>query len=359
MKNLHQTITIIKEVEKTHKNLGLPLIFAKMIDFSNLGLFLIAERGKGKTAILEALIGKPMQHRTILKVGAITFKGLKKIAYKLDRNTVTVINPDFSTLYSEYLREVAVNLFSQLLYDHAISEMHTAQYDIEIEDCYISFLSGMQPQMYRTVSTLPTFESMYKDRFIRFFMLYPLGTPKYQPEPPKIKAPIIFEAISFDAVRIEPKILKHKLYKKLVKLMGWHTSEGRAEDYVQRLLKASAKINNRLYVTESDLKLLDLYQPYLMMEKWISERLVGVAEPLQFNPHSYVIFFRVVERGEVKRSDLKKEFQVSYVTLHNNIKPLMAQRLIKGKFGTATYRVHPEWEKKYLKPIREFHELLL
>jgi hypothetical protein len=214
--NLHQTISIIKQVEKTHVNLSFPLIFTKLCDFADLGVMLLTFRGKGKGAILQSLAKPPLQHRNVIKVGAITYRGLKKIAERLDHSSVTVINPDISTLYTEYLRDVAVNVFSQLIYDHEIPEMHTQQYDLQVKDAYISFLCGTQPRMYQSLSQLPTFESMYKDRFIRIAMLHPLGTPDYKKYYPKI-TDIHWENLSWEYMEVNPALLRTKEYKRLEK----------------------------------------------------------------------------------------------------------------------------------------------
>lgn len=355
-KNLPQTISIIKQVEKTHKNLSLPLTFAKMCDLADLGLMVIAPRGKGKSAILQALCKQPLQHRHIIKLGAITYRGLKKVADRLDNNSVSIINHDISTLYTEYLRDTAINVFSQLLYDHEIPEMHTQQYDIQIKNAYISFLTGVQPQMYQSISRLPTFESMYKDRFIRLFMLYPFGTPTYKKTPPKIENIQIDRQIKTEYIEHDTTLEKMPLYKRLVELMKWHISEGRAEDFTERLIKASARLNNRTKTTESDVKFTALYIPYLAIEKWCAKRLRGVSNPLEFDPDAYTLLHYIMEKKVASRLEIRAEFQVTNTTVLNNIKPLMGKRIIKGKFGADQYTLHKQFINTYLQPIYNFME---
>lgn len=350
IQNLQTTIKITKQVEATHLNLSLPLIFSKLCDLSNLGLMLIAPRAKGKSAVCEALSKPPLQHRSILKVGAITFKGLSKIAKMLDGQSKTVINHDISTLYTEYLRDVAINIFSQLLYDHRIDEMHTQQYDIKIQNAYISFITGVQPKLYQTISRLNTFESMYKDRFIRYFILYPLGTPEYKKQPPTITDNIHFS----ENAEIPQELKKTKEYKRLKEIMEWHCSEGRSEDFSDRLIKASAMLNNREKATLSDIKYILLSAPNLLMEKWCSQRYRGVAEPLEFNADSYTLLFAILEKGEATRMQLQAEFQVSQATIRNNLKPLIAIRVISGTYGKPTYKIHGTFHKTYIQPIKDF-----
>jgi len=353
---LQQTLKITKQVETTHKNLSLPLTFAKLCDFSNLGLMLISPSDKGKTAILgHALCKPPLQHRNIIKLGAVTFRGLKKIASRIDNNSVTIINHDISKLYTEYLKDVMINIMAQLLYDHQIDEMHTMQYDIEIHNAYISFLTGTQPQMYHIISKLPAFESMYKGRFIRMFIFYPLGKPKYKKTPPKIEG-ITLQKLKWETQLIPPEIFKQTEYQRCLNLMQWHISAGRGKDYLDRLLLASARLNNRLAVHPADLKYVSLFIPYLAMEKWASRRYRGVSQPLEFNADTYTLFFHLLEEGSATRKQLRKHFQVTQTTINRNMKPLIATRLVKGKFGTQTYKPHPEFIKRYVQPIKQYME---
>lgn len=350
--NLQQTINITRLVEKTHKNLSQPLIFSKLCDIANLGLMIIAPRGKGKSAICETLCKKPLQHRDIIRIGAITYKGLQKLSAKLNNASKTVINHDISTLYTEYLRDVAINVFSQLLYDHRIDEMHTQQYDLKIENATISFLTGVQPQIYKTISKLHTFESMYKDRFIRYFMLYPYGTPQYHKQPPKIK-----DAIKITETAETPEELrKTKEYKRLKEMIEWHCSEGRAEDFTERLIQASTQLNGREEATISDVKWILLNTPNLLMEKWCSKRYRGVSEPLEFDPDSYTLLFTIIEKRQVTKTQLQAEFQVSTTTIHNNLKPLMGRKIIAGVYGSPQYKPHKTFWKTYIQPILNWAE---
>jgi hypothetical protein len=353
--NLKTTIEITRQVEKTHMNLSFPVIFAKLCDLGNMGCFIIADRGKGKDAVLNTLIRSPLQHRTILKVGVITFKGLRKIADKINNKSTTVINHDISTLYTDYLKDVALNVFCQLLYDKRLDEMHSAEYDLHIEEAEISFLSGVQPKMYRSISKLSTFEGMYRDRIIRYFMLYPMGTPEYKPFYPTIQNTI---KITNSEVTIPKELRLGEEYNKMEKIMKWQTSEGRGGEYLNRLLTASAKLNQRETVTMSDLKWLSLVIPNLIMERDCSIR-EGVSEPLIFNPNSYTILFEIIEKKEVTRQQLMEKFQVSNRTLTSNIKPLIGRRIISGKFGSRTYHIHPEYEKTYLEPVREWMKTII
>ena len=156
---IQNTITIVKRVEKTHRNLGLPVVFAKMIDLSNLGLLIVAERGRGKGAILDCI--KQLRHRKLMEVSKLTPAGLKKIADNLNDSEITFINPDISSLYTQYLKDAAINVLASLIYDHRLPQSWTDRYNYKIENCYLSFISGTQGKMLRALNKLPSWESMY------------------------------------------------------------------------------------------------------------------------------------------------------------------------------------------------------
>jgi len=352
MKALENTIKVVKSVERTHKNLGLPIIFTKLIDISNLGMFLCADRGKGKTTIVtDSMIA--LSHRDVLKVSILTWAGIAKMANEINERSLTIVNPDFSSFYTDYLKDVAVNLISNLLTEHAV-RCSTGKYVIEINNCYISFLSAIQPRMLSKITKISAWESMYKDRFIRFHLIYPLGTPIYTNQPPDIPK-IEYLNIDPSSVIIPKSVKDLEDYKRLKFLISLQTSEGRCEDYTDRLLKASAWFNARDTVVDDDLKFLTLFFPYLLLDYLLSEREI-ISAPLEFNPNAYLLLSYIIEHGEAKRRELKEHFKVSWDTLKLATDKLLSLGLIKGEFTKPHYYINPKFDKLYLEPIRKFVE---
>lgn len=347
---MENTLRVVERVEKTHKNLGLPTMFGKLVDLSNLGLFLDCDRGKGKTTILETLI--KLRHRDVMKVSIITFAGVAKMTDQLTDRSVTVINPDFSTFYTPYLKDVAVNLISALITDHAVKAT-TGKYKIEVSNCYLSFLSATQPQMIRRINRLSSWESMYRDRFLRFHMLYPFGTPKYTKNLPNI-GELFFELNSPDQVSLPHRLREHPTYERLKTVIQRQTSEGRCGEYLDRLLKAHAWFNSRDIVIQKDLQFLELMIPYLMIDLLLSMRQKGVSEPMVFNANSFILLFYLIEKGESSRRTMREVYNVSHSTIIKNLNPLMASNIIKGTYGKDEYRVNPKWYTRYIKPIQQW-----
>jgi len=323
-----------------------------MVDLCDLGLFLVGIRGKGKTTVLDTM-RDCLSHRDIMEISILTYAGLNKMADTLSNRSVTLINRDFSSFYTDYLKDVAVNMISALITDHSI-RADTGKYHLKIDNCTISFLSATQPQMLERINRIPAWESMYRDRFIRYPMLYWFGVPKYRNDMPKVLPveliPDINDVVITKSMKEKPE------YVRMLTLVERQTSEGRCRQYLDGLLKASAAINGREIVAEKDLKFLQLFAGNLVMDYLLSDRQKGVSRSLVLNSDSYIIFERLLEKGGSSKTDMRREWSVSNVTMQKNLNPLMAKNLIKGSFGKDWYEINPVWIEKYAKPVYNWFE---
>ncbi|NVM24105.1 MAG: hypothetical protein HWN68_20290, partial [Desulfobacterales bacterium] len=224
-------------------------MFAKLVDMSNLGLFLVAERGKGKTTALDT-IKDYLRHRDLMQVSILSYAGLAKMAENMSGRRITMLNRDFSSFYSDYLKDVAVNLIAGLITDHAI-KADTGRYHIKIDDCVISFLSAAQPQMLEQINRIAAWESMYRDRFLRFPMLYWFGSPAYVDFPPEVSPVELIPDIT--TVTMPNSIKEEQGYERMKAIIERQTSEGRCGQYVDSLLRAHAAFNERDIVLPKDL----------------------------------------------------------------------------------------------------------
>jgi len=327
-------------------------MFAKMVDLCDLGLFIVGIRGRGKTTILDT-IRDCLSHRDIMEVSILTYAGLNKMAGELSNRNVTMINRDFSSFYTDYLKDVAVNMMSTLITDHSI-KADTGKYHIKIDNCTISFLSATQPQMLEKINRIPAWESMYRDRFLRYPMLYWFGSPEYRDDPPKVLPVELIPDIN--SVTITKSVKQKPEYNRMLALIERQTSGGRCRQYLDALLKASAAINERDIVIEKDLKFLQLFAGNLVTDYLLSDRKQGVSRSLVLNSDSYIIFSYLLEIGGASKSDMREEWSVSNVTMQKNLNPLMAKNLIKGSFGKDWYAVNPTWIERYAKPVYEWFE---
>lgn len=353
---MENTLKIIRQVERTHRNLGLPVTFAKLVDLSNLGLFIAGRRSSGKGAILNSI--KLLRHRNVMEITRITPAGLAKVAKDMNNTTWTIINPDFSTFYTTYLKDAGINLIAHLISEHRMPKSWTAKYSYDITDCVISFLSAIQPKLLRRVNALGGWESMYKDRYLRLHMLYPYGTPKYVEPYPSLPT-LTFELGNPEVdVAIPRSVRRMKEYIRLKAVLQRQTSEGRCGIYLNRLLKAHAYLNNRDTVAPKDVQFLALFIPYLLIDYILSSRR-NVSASLKFNADAYHVFFYIIEHGSATRRSLKKYFMLikqkgKGTALTRALTPLLARNLIKGVYGSPSYKPNPKWYNQYIKPIMEW-----
>lgn len=327
-------------------------MFAKMVDLCDLGLFLIGVRGRGKTTILDT-IRDCLSHRDIMEVSILSYAGLNKMADNMSNRSMTMLNRDFSSFYTDYLKDVAVNMISGLITDHSI-KADTGKYHLKIDNCTISFLSATQPQMLEKINRIPSWESMYRDRFIRYPMLYWFGSPVYREDMPKVSPIELIPDV--DDVVIAKSTKEKPEYSRMLAIIERQTSEGRCRQYLDGLLKASAAINQRDIVTEKDLKFMQLFAGNLIMDYLLSDRERGVSRSLVLNSDSYIIFDYLLEKGGSSKTDMRREWNVSNVTMQKNLNPLMAKNLIKGSFGKDWYEINPTWIEKYAKPVHDWFE---
>jgi hypothetical protein len=325
-------------------------VFSKLVDLSDWGLLIVAERAKGKGAVLEAV--EQLRHRKVMEVARLTPAGLKRIADELSDSEVTFINPDISTLYNPYLKDAMINCMAHLISEHRLPKSWTDKYEYAVSNCKISFLSGVQPKMMRTITQLTQWESMYRDRFIRFHMFYMLGTPKWCETYPDV-GEMYLPDHPVEAVDIPESLKQSPKYQRLKSVIERQTSEGRSGMILNRLLKSHAYLNGRSAAVQEDLDFLELFTLNLMADYWLSTRL-SLAGALQFEPDSYVALFHIIEKEEVSRRQLQEHFKVSRKTLMTYLKPLVERNIIAGTYGQPTYRLHPEWKQKYVEPVRKW-----
>ena len=351
--SMDMTNSIIAQTEKTHKNLGLYVVMNKMIDLANMGVLTVGPRGKGKTRAIEALVSIP--HRDILIVTNLTPAGLPKFTDKLDNNEVTVLNKDLAGFYTDYLRDVGLNLVSSILTDHEYISS-TGRHYINIRNSTISFISCAQHNLMHSLTKIDSWNSMYRDRLLRIYMLY---WRKPEPTPERIKIRVDLNPIPIDKVTIPIDIVNKPLYKKIENIIIEQTSPGRGKLYIQNLLKASASLNGRDIVIDKDLEFLSLFIIPMGLEKLLSERLYGPGESLIFNHNAYALLFYVYEQQEADRRDIVDYFKITRKTLKATMDYLMQYGLVKGTYGKPIYRPSPIIEELFTTPVKKYMEVVL
>jgi hypothetical protein len=398
MQNLEYAVKTISTIENTHHNLGIPTVLMKMADLSNIGAFLVGQRAKGKGTVL-AVVERQLLHRNPYVCDFLTKRGLKEIQEMFNNASITVINPDFASLSSEYVRDVSLSLFSNLIYEHRITG-NTMDMKLNIQNCRVSFLSSIQPILYKEISETSSYESQSKDRYLRIFMLYFRPTLEDQdkklpvaPTPPFIKLWQDYDKEQMEQFRkthldelpeVPLEVRDTEYYRRVVDCFRMQTSKHRGLEYTRRMLKASALYNGRKNITISDVKFCSLAMPFLYIEKALTWR-ENASDPLKFSADAYHIFDYITENYSAKPSAIENYFQLRKrkrmvenpspsgrlhmikTSLRDDIQLLRANDLITGwspKSPNAPitenqmYKVNPIYQYWYRLPVLKFLEMI-
>jgi hypothetical protein len=215
--DLRYSAQIIKSVEASHLNVGMQTVILKLFDLANLGLLLLGSRGCCKTDSLngleKSLLHRPYYELSVQTVAALAKKANNTLIQRFDHGNLTVINPDFSSP-NKYARGLILNLFSALISDHRYG-YNTQTGTFSISNCHCSFLSAVQPIIYAQIVHVAEWEGVYKDRFLRYLILFPQP---YEPKsyPPKPDRPATLDRLDPPAeLDVEPSLRDLPEYQSL------------------------------------------------------------------------------------------------------------------------------------------------
>ncbi len=338
---------IIKQVESTHRGLGIPLSFNLLCVFANQSTFDVGSSGKGKThmifAINDALeFAKKagiVQNIKIDNWNSVTYyELLERIGMKMGQTLVWTVE-EWSML-SDYHRELLMAISSKVQTDRTFERYfkvgQSAQL-ISIKDCDLVILIAIQPFKFRKLMReSDNWNSMASDRFLKFMLVNPLmqDTKKYQP---RFFLP--------DCIAI-PRRFDFKSNKILSTLFDEHLTPGRAELASIKFAEAWCKINNQDNFTDIDaMAFHNMYEPYLSL----FPLMIRVTDPDQEDSF-YTGPFRILEyfmrhfNENVSVQQLERAFhmtqedelkQLSQRTIYRHLKVLTSKDIIEAH--------NPDW----------------
>lgn len=262
---LENLLGIIKQIETTHKGLGVPLSYNLLCVLAGQSNFDVGSSGKGKThmiySIIEALESAKkagiLPNIKIDNWNAVTYyELLERIGMQIGKTLIWTVE-EWSML-SDYHRELLMAIASKVQTDRKFERYFKVGMStqlIKIEDCDLVILIAIQPFKFRKLmKESDNWNSIASDRFTKFMLVNPLmtDTKKYQPR-----------FILPDCVAI-PRQYDFKPNKILVKLFDEHLTPGRAELASMKFAEAWCKLNNKEQFTDIDaIAFSNLYSPYL------------------------------------------------------------------------------------------------
>lgn len=256
---------MIKQIEPTHKGLGIPILYCNLSILSNVSNILIGEKGQGKTRVVKS-VKTPSQENSIqldtatMKEIILKLNGGDNVKKLRDQNIFCSIE-DFTTLSSHH-KEVFLGWFSKIITDHNFYHDYGSSRDnpliIDIKDCNLTILVGMTPLSFQRIMTEnEIWQSISDDRFLKFFMINPIRQQSLDESP-------TYEMDFNKWYDQEPKIdtdfsiTKHMLFRQV--------TQHRNIQYCRRLLRTYCKYEGYDTINrKAELEFKKLFEVYLKL----------------------------------------------------------------------------------------------
>jgi len=343
---MKHTVKVIEAVESEYANLGLPVVFSKLIDIAGLGCFLVGDRGVGKNVALE--YASSLSHRFVLTLSRITPAGLERLSGVLSGSSVLIVNPDFSSLSTAYLKDALLMIVSSLISDGCFAQSITKTCRVRISNADTAFLSAVQPRVVNHIFASERWEGMYRDRLLRFYMLYLFGAPDVKDSRP---SGLKWEHPGFSLKEVDAgRPRRAEEYGKLLAALMMQTSENRSRIYADRLVKASALFNHRREAEDEDYDFISIFSFMLGAESVLSEKTV-LTDVGRFDHEAFSLFFRILEYGGADVRELSAFFGAPPAKIRECLKRLASKKLVQGEWGGRRYMVHEKFLREVAEPI--------
>jgi len=168
---------------------------------------------------------------------------------------------DIAGAGSMYERKETLVAFSMLCYSHSISK-HTFTSDFEITDFHGSTIMNIQPSILAEIYEYPEWESLISEKTLRYYHLY-------RPTIPNSTKPNFKVDWGIDIDKVQKPRHDFKLYPTLENIGSIQWSDSRALEHLDTLMKATAALDRREYVTSADLQLLCKLMKPMTVERYI------------------------------------------------------------------------------------------
>lgn len=262
---MENSIKIIKSIERTHAGLGIPILFGNLCNLANVSCFFMGEVGTGKGTIIKnirALDVKPEYDMTISTMNLTTL--IKTIGDVKDEKLLWRV-PEWSTL-QPYHRNIFLTIGSEVITDgnfNHVSRSKDEDIGLHIVNCRLTAFVGIQPlKMGKMMNENENWESIAKDRFMKFALINPLrndtieSKPQYQ----------FITKLSFNEV-----VPIHSSLAVMKMALGGQCSDERMLIYARRLLSAYCKLEGYEVATiKAEVEFRKLFGTYLNLYNLLS-----------------------------------------------------------------------------------------
>jgi len=257
----HYLRSIIEDVDRTHSRLGRAVAFSIIAAKGRKCLIFIAPAGMGKSTISNYLVAHSPESMVL---DAISRAGIAQQQDVFNNYTGLVAIDDLGKLGSHYGRIQTLIAMSELTYSHYIKSSMFGN-PISIQGYTGSAILNTQPAILASLVASDEWEVVLQDKTTRYYHLYRPESPIYQ-----LPEPEIDWGIDLDLVK--PTESRGKMWRDLVKIGRCQWSDARVLEHISDLLRATAALDGRREVDNTDFSLLlDLIRP-LTLERYVTDK---------------------------------------------------------------------------------------
>jgi len=283
---------VIRSVEKTHPRLGNMTAVNLIAALARRCLVNIAPSGCGKSSVTNTLLNKLQPS---LRTPSMTKSALRHYKDRLSGYVGLLVMDDLGAIDTEYSLIGTVSCLADLAYTHQAGKA-IGPYAFQITNFHGSILLNVQPVVWRKVVRSDAWESVVRDKVIRYYHLY-------RPLEPVSASPDIPDVDWVKPAEFPDKLYDTEAWRLLKANFEFQHSEARAREHAREMARALAGFEGLKKVSERILeKLEQLTRPMLMEAFLMTKRDLESGRDFNHNLLCLLVEFASYGRGfELKR----------------------------------------------------------
>lgn len=316
---MENSIRIIKQIEATHKGLGIPILFGDVCMLAKISEMIVGEIGTGKGTIIRSMKYNGIDPEYDITMNTITYTELASRIATAENKTMIWRLPEWSTM-QKYHRELFLTLGSQIITDkgfyHEMGERKGVAVVIDIKNCDLMTYIGIQPlKMSRMMRENENWESLASDRFVKFTMINPLREDSVESLP----------SYELNAQPFNPELPIDTTMPLLRKLINTQVSEERVPIFCRHLIRGFCALEGYETATyKAEMEFCQLFRPYLeTYQDMIHTQ--DIEEEKTFASGAYRLFLLISRHPGMTIEEIRDKFRI----YNKIIKP--------GKFAPESY----------------------
>ena len=297
---MHKLRALIKQIEATHKGLGALVAVNILAAKAKICILNVAPAGCGKSAATD-IVHKMLGDQTKLYT-SVTLAGLVHLRKDLTESNYHIIIDDLGAEKSQWSKVSTITVLATLVHTHNIHKI-TQGYEIKISNFQGSASLNIQPVLMSGIVQEDDWVSVIRDKVLRYYHLIRPINPK------KLLPNLEMEwGASIDDVKVPSET--GKLWYQLLYIGLTQWSYARCKEHLPNLLRASAALDGRKKVNNTDYNLLIKLLLPMQLERYIITS-YGFEEGRVFQNNTYCILVEIASHGAPTMETVAEDYKVS------------------------------------------------